>query len=280
MESDASGHEGYETENDVTFDGFFEEDITDAQARFEDIQNDISSGSDIISSDDDIMTSDSDESELDNQEVLLKDFYTQNPPIWNQVLHEPATGVCLNKPEAKLPPGWPNDAKPIDYFTLFFSQSVIERLVDFTNIYADVAIEKIKESRPNYTEKIWAAGGPTHADEMRAYLGVLIAFSVNPCMQLRCAFSADPFLSNEGIKRVFTLKRFQKLNNYFALCNKRLELERDDPNYTPLNKVKFLFDSLNAAFPRYFSYPQHVVIDESMEATKVSFMYLINSIHL
>ena len=117
-----------------------------------------------------------------------------------------------------LPAGWNPKSSPCDYFQLFWTDELLNNIVAYTNQYARLAIMKKRRSQPDYVDKEWSLDESNNItyDELCAYFGTNIILSVNPYCQLKHAFSSDPFLSNSGIRNVFTLKRFTKIGNYFC----------------------------------------------------------------
>ena len=54
---------------------------------------------------------------------------------------------------------------------------------------------------------------------MKAYSSILLILGINPVKQYQMAFSTDPFLGNEGIRKTMTLKRFEKIAQYFHVSD-------------------------------------------------------------
>ena len=142
---------------------------------------------------------------------------------------------------------------------------MLEETVCFINIYAEWAIAKKKATNPEYTDIAWKE--PLTVDKLKAYFGVLIVLSINTPSQLRHAFSADSFVGNVGIRRVFTLRRFMKVQNYFCLYNKLSEPPRASQNYKYF-KVQYLVEKLTEAFPKYFQHSECVTIDKSIQGCR------------
>ena len=236
------------------FEGFDDNDIETAQQRL--LDQGFSSGSDLSESDfSDI------EDEID--EGSFK-YYHENRPQWrDRNFSEIDIPPFLMTSGARLPPGFPQNAKPSDYFKLFFTERIVEDIVQFTNIYAQEATNRKRRTNRNYIDKHWSVN--MSVPEMKAYFGVLLILSINNCSQLRLVFSKDKFVGNEGIRSVFTLKRFQKINSYFSLYDKSVEPPRDSDQYDKGLKVKYLVDNLNKSFPKYFQHSAYVAIDESLE---------------
>ena len=119
-------------------------------------------------------------------------------------------------------------------------------------------------------DKEWSLNGCNNIsyEELCAYMGSNIILSVNPYRQLKHVFSSDPFMSNSGIRNVFTLKRFTKISNYFCVSDKLCEPPKDSPQYDKLYKVRPVLEQMNTLFPRYYKGSSHQAIDESMVKTR------------
>ena len=62
------------------------------------------------------------------------------------------------------------------------------------------------------------------------------------------AFSSDSFLGNEGVRRTMTLKRFEKIGQYFHISDHANELRRNDESYDQRYKVKPVLTAMNKQF--------------------------------
>ena len=119
-------------------------------------------------------------------------------------------------------------------------------------------------------DKHWNIDGTNNIDanELLAYLSCCVVLSINLSHQLRHAFSSDPFLCNQGLRSIFTLKRFQKISQYFCLCDKMMEQPRNSPLYEKGYKVKMITDHLNTTFSQYFQFSGFVCLDESTQVCR------------
>ena len=171
---------------------------------------------------------------------------------------------------------WTEDYQPINVqnFTCDSGPSLPAcwnpNIVAYTNQYARLAIMKKRQSQPDYVDKEWSLDESNNItyDELCAYFGTNIILSVNPYRQLKHAFSSDPFLSNSGIRNVFTLKRFTKIGNYFCVSDKLCDPPKDSPSYDKLYKVWPVIEQMNKLFPMHYKFSSHQAIDESSIKTK------------
>ena len=77
------------------------------------------------------------------------------------------------------------------------------------------------------------------------------------------AFSTDPFLGNEGIRKKMTLTRFEKITKYFHVSDCTKEPGRND-DYDPLYKVKPIITALSNHFMQYCGSGGNCAIGESI----------------
>ena len=68
-----------------------------------------------------------------------------NPPKWTDRIESITVPPSKSKGGPKLPTTFPDTAQPVDYFQLFFTDSLIADIVNFTNQYAQIEIEKKRE---------------------------------------------------------------------------------------------------------------------------------------
>lgn len=61
-------------------------------------------------------------------------------------------------------------AEPIDYFSLFLTNDIIQIMIDETNLYAIQTIEKQNDIPPSSRLHRWV---PTDLNEMRQFIGLL-----------------------------------------------------------------------------------------------------------
>ena len=261
------------------FDGFNSNDVATAQRNIliqqeqqissdcgdssdSDFENDTDSENGNHTDVDEDDSSDSDDLDVPNLCEHPKEWTEDYQPINVQNF------TCDSGPS--LPAGWNPKSSPRDYFQLFWTDELLNNIVAFTNQYVRLAIMKKHRSQPDYVDKEWSLDESNNItyDELCAFFGTNIILSVNPYRQLKHAFSSDPFLSNSGIRNVFTLKRFTKIGNYFCVSDKLCEPPKDSPSYDKLYKVWPVIEQMNKLFPMYYKFSSHQAIDESSIKTK------------
>ena len=144
----------------------------------------------------------------------------RTPPAWTDKIQSITVPPFRFKGGPTLPDNCDqNTTRPIDYFKLFFTDSIIDHIVKCTNDYARIAINKKCRTKPNHVDPLWSLDGSDNlsSEELHAYLGCCVILSVNPSHQLFHIFSSEPFLNNMGIRQIFTLRHFTKIIIFVSL---------------------------------------------------------------
>ena len=66
----------------------------------------------------------------------------KNPPVWTDKVETITVPLPKNKGGPNLPSNFGDESCAIDYFQLFFTDSMINDIVKFTNQYAQIEIAK------------------------------------------------------------------------------------------------------------------------------------------
>jgi hypothetical protein len=150
---------------------------------------------------------------------------------------------------------------PLEYFQLFFSDKVLERIVENTNNYVlwYQGIQRVLH--PGYVDKKWT---DISLSELKAYLGCLILMGLSPTKRVRHMWSKDEFLGNPFIKKTFTETRFLKISQYFHVSNRFKEPKRGTNDFDKLYKIRWLMNHLGRKFQEYQSPSKKCAIDEAM----------------
>ena len=79
-----------------------------------------------------------------------------NPPNWTHKIESISVPPPKNKGGPTLPAAYSNLLRAVDYFQLFFTDSLITQIVQYTNQYAQIEITKKCHTQPNYIDKQWS----------------------------------------------------------------------------------------------------------------------------
>jgi hypothetical protein len=143
-----------------------------------------------------------------------------------------------------------------DYFDLMFSPNIISDIVRHTNKYA---LWKMAEKGEE--DRVWYE--VTEA-EMKAYLGLNIMMGINELPAYKDYWSKDLFLGNEGAKSVMTVRRYEKLTEYFHVSDRESEPAKESRNYDKLFKVREVITMAKRNFKETYRPNKNLAIDEAM----------------
>lgn len=195
-------------------------------------------------------------------ELLQKEIdWTQNfKPIFVANFSEP-TGP--NLPEYFDT----STATPVDYFQLFFTDEVFDRITNNTNLYHDYRVALKKITNPNYVDKRWT---PVTVPEMKAFFGLSIVMGLVSVPRYRDFWSGDDFLANPGIKKCMPVRRYEKISEVLHVSNREEEPLRGQPNADKLVKIRWLLD-LVFETSRLLMHPQR---EQSIDEVKYNAIFV------
>ena len=145
---------------------------------------------------------------------------------------------------------------PLQIFSLFFTQSVIDHLVRETNRYAEQCLAD--------TDKEWH----TNCDEMRAYLGFNILMGIVHEPEIRDYWSQSDLLHYSPIAGRISRRRFEEISRYFHLVDNSTLPQRGQPGFSRLQKVKDVIDLVRKQFTEIYNPNACISVDEAMIAYK------------
>ena len=163
------------------------------------------------------------------------------------------------------PPG-PTSATPpgrgtaLDYFQLFYDDSFLGAIVDFTNRNA--------ATRQLAGDKSYGQWADISVQELKAYYAVRLLIERNFKDRIHTAWEGHNdktwLLAMPGILRVFTRSRYHQITKFLHYCDESDVPARDEPMHDKLYKVRFITDHLGKCFAEEFTPHQQVAVDECM----------------
>uniref|UniRef100_A0A8C1NK07 Si:ch211-130m23.5 n=1 Tax=Cyprinus carpio TaxID=7962 RepID=A0A8C1NK07_CYPCA len=156
-----------------------------------------------------------------------------------------------------------DDADTLDYFRLFFPDSLFEHMVEQTNNYA-----LYRQRRSGRSDAHWH---PTDIREMRAYVGLNILMGINQLPEYGMYWASDIFIGNAGFKKTMTARRFEKLNQNLHLCDRESEPSKGELGYDGLYKIRPLLDMVGSTMWDAYLPNRCLTIDECAIAPKGRF---------
>jgi len=145
------------------------------------------------------------------------------------------------------------DCAPIDFYTLFFDENVLDFLVSETNRYAHQIINSRTLSKCSRLKK-WT---PIDRTEMRNFLGLIVWMGLVNMPSLKDYWRKD-FLYKTRVPEIMSRNRFELILGMFHCGNNEII------EYGRLNKVQHLVDMLVDNFNKWYIPDDKVCIDESV----------------
>ena len=214
--------------------------------------------SDVVDAED--LAVDRDNLEGNNDDPATLFDLLNKDPEWSETFQETHVKQFQGSRRCKLPHEMDTaTSTPLDYFKLFISDTVLEKICTNTNKYVHFCVNQKRILRPNFTEKYWE---DTFLDEMKAFIGLAVLFGIHNQPRYKNYWSQNPLLGNKEIQKIFTLRRYQKLSEYLHVSDRESEHPRGHQGYDKLSKIRWLLDHVNDAFPRYKNPERHQSIDE------------------
>ena len=246
-----------DSDSGSSFSGFESDDIESAEGNLEEMYSDGDFSDLEVSS---ASSNDSDDTYIfdpaNENEVQCNPSWTKNfQPVHVPPFVEP-TGPSLPQDFDTV------NATELDYFMLYFDDELFKTITDNTNGYAKWQIQRKRLINPNYMDKKWTTD--LSVADLKGYFGLCIMFGLNPRPRYKMYWSHDPFLGNEGVRATMTKAHYEKISEYLHISNRESELERNDPSYDPLQKVRPLLDQIEKTFPKYMYPTKEQTVDEGM----------------
>ena len=96
---------------------------------------------------------------------------------------------------------------------------------------------------------------PITKEELMAFIGVIVAMGVVQLLSADDYWSIDPIIAHPWFRTIFT--RFRQILRYLHVADNTKVLQRSDPRYDKLWKVRYLVDVLATQFlEMYDPHPQ------------------------
>ncbi|XP_054744535.1 piggyBac transposable element-derived protein 4-like [Anastrepha obliqua] len=138
---------------------------------------------------------------------------------------------------------------PIDVFFCLFPESLIDILVEQTNLY-----RVQRESQQREVSKI----------ELLTFLGINILMGIKKPTSYRDCWSMNPQLHDSYVSKLMTVNRFGFFLSHLHLNDNTKEPKRGSPGYDKLYKIRPMVTILNETFKSCYKPKQNQSVDESM----------------
>ena len=151
-----------------------------------------------------------------------------------------------------------DDCREGDVFSELFTDNMLQEIVRESNLYAS---QKLSAER-------FAKFSAISLAELKAFLGICIVMGVNTLPKTADYWSTDPYLGNDGIKRVMTKNRFEELSRFLHFNNSEEEPPKTDPRFDRLYKVRPVLEYFNRKMLEVYQPGKNLSVDETMIAFK------------
>ena len=165
-----------------------------------------------------------------------------------------------------------NSSSPEALFTLFFTNSVINRIVQCTNVNAEsVRADPVTSRAPNirfhdsYNQLSWK---PVTSSEILAYLGILIYMGINPAPHINDYWNTkrkNGRAIHYDVRDYMGKTRWKQIHWYFHVWDPALDYFVSNRTARPHEKVDPLAKLLLATFQRYWKPATDIAINECIE---------------
>jgi hypothetical protein len=146
----------------------------------------------------------------------------------------------------------------MQFFQLFFTNELINRIVQDTNNNAKL---KIMKSTPLAKKSIWHGWLDVTSTEMKAVFGMILNMGLNPKSDIKLYFSEQWLHKQQFFKDVFQRTRFLQI--FWALHVSGHDSQPAGFVQSRANKVQFVLNYICAKFKEYYVPFEQLAVDES-----------------
>lgn len=152
----------------------------------------------------------------------------------------------------------PDEATPLDYFSIFMNDEVIDIIVRETNKYAKQYIDSATLLPHSRVHKWY----PTTAPEMKLFLGIALMMGLVRKPRIEFYWTETDLYLTPAFSKIMTRNRFSLLLKFLHFSDNASKPEGDDRDR--LYKIREIYDLLTESFQAAYEPGEHVVIDEGM----------------
>lgn len=144
---------------------------------------------------------------------------------------------------------------PVALYKLFFTDNIVEMIVDETNKYA----EQFKNNLPSTSRMHQQAWRSVTRDEMTTFIGILPIIGVVQLPEIRLYWSNSNMYANTCIKKAMKRDRFLSILKYLHFSDNTTAGITDK-----LHKIRNIVETIVDTFKSAIKPGKSIVIDESM----------------
>ncbi|XP_068203735.1 piggyBac transposable element-derived protein 4-like [Palaemon carinicauda] len=156
------------------------------------------------------------------------------------------------------------NSQPIEYFSLFITDDIIDILVYETNIYANRFLASKEEWIREHPRSKYKSWKPVTHESMKKLLAFSLLMGLIKVQDIKDFWrtfrsSRIPFFGETMPRDEYLL-----ISQFLHLNDNTLNKPRGDPQYDPWFRVRPLLDSCNKSFKDHYNLHETVSLDESM----------------
>ena len=148
------------------------------------------------------------------------------------------------------------ESTAIHLLLLYIDDRILGDIVRETNRYASQEFEKKNKDISLWTELT--------INELKAFLGLLVAMSIKRLPAIRDYWSQDWVLGVPAFAKVMPRNRFLEIAAHIHLNDNSKQPGPNSPNFDKLFKIRRFIDDLKANFAIQYNPHCHQVVDEEM----------------
>ena len=150
----------------------------------------------------------------------------------------------------------PTESLAVHFFQLFVDNRMLGNIIRETNRYACQLLQARNKDVRSWKE--------VSLEELKAFLGLLIAMSIHRLPSLRDYWSSDWVLGVPEFAKVMPRNRFLELWNNLHLCDNSKMPQWGEPNFDKLFKEREFLNDLTTKFQINYNPHREQVVDEAM----------------
>ena len=151
-----------------------------------------------------------------------------------------------------------NLRKPHEFFELFLSDAVLDQIVEFSNLKANILLESSPRKLSSHRKK-WI---DLKRHDLKAYIAILIHMGITPAPSYKFYWTKDTDFRLNGIANTMSRDRFIDINKFISFYDPRNNTQPKGA----LFKLQSIYDAISIACQKYWIEKHKLSLDESMVA--------------
>ncbi|CAJ0946553.1 unnamed protein product [Ranitomeya imitator] len=147
--------------------------------------------------------------------------------------------------------------REIDFFKVYFSESIVSLMVEQTNLYA----LQFFAQNPVSSFSAWS---PVDSAEMLKNWGLVLHMGIVKKPELRQYWSTDILYQTPIYGMVMIRKRFEAIHKFLHFRDNTDILPCDDPNFDRLFKIRPVIEHFSNKFAEVYIPQREICVDESL----------------